>query len=406
MNFEKNKISYLKEYTPIIFAIYIIFSLFEVTVIPSVFPWTDAVAEIIRYICYLFFAVKIFCDIIHQKKISIVMVGALLLSVFVVLSARQMGLLFIVLILSALNGVNHQKTVKCAFLGVCIIFLITLFSSLLGLLPNWIYYRADGITERHSLGFIYPTDMYSIYLLIVLMCFYLYRSHIKYYVLAILEAVNISLFLFTDGRLSFLLVNIVLLIILLYKIFKNNKIFINLKNGIYNNKTIRIFAVCLPIILYILCLVLILLFRQETSFGEFVDSILSHRLRYSNDAFNNYPVRLFGTNVDWQGWGGYNFSNTNIKDFKYNFVDISYIFYLFDYGVVATFGILLAYSWLIKRCFTNKNGVLLSIVGVILIWSIVEPYLFSISRNVFIIFFAPLIQRYFLPLKFLQKSDK
>lgn len=81
-----------------------------------------------------------------------------------------------------------------------------------------------------------------------------------------------------------------------------------------------------------------------------------------------------------------------MSEFEYNYVDSSYARIVLDYGIIFSVIILIGYTILLVRQYKSKNYWLLFSIIFILIWSFVEQYLVSISKNIFILAFIPLLQ--------------
>ena len=259
--------------------------------------------------------------------------------------------------------------------------------SLLKVLPDWIYYR--GKIARHSLGFIYATDAIGIYLIIILMYFYIKKSKARIEEIILLETINVFLYKMTDGRLSFILITLLLAGLLLSKL----KILKNLFKRRISQKIIKITCYILPVVLFISFNLLTYLYSCNNSFAKQVNEILSDRLKYTSEAYENYGIPIFGKNIKWNGWGGYGHTNTEeIKDFKYNFVDSSYAKMIFDNGIIFTVIVIMAYTVTLLRNHNKKNYWLVIAVFFVLIWGVVEQYLFNIGRNIYVLALIPLLE--------------
>lgn len=76
--------------------------------------------------------------------------------------------------------------------------------------------------------------------------------------------------------------------------------------------------------------------------------------------------------------------------FIYNYVDISYARIIFDYGIIPTIIILLVYTVALVNSIKEKNYWLFTVLIFVCIWSSIEPYLFNIGKNIFILSFVPI----------------
>ena len=171
---------------------------------------------------------------------------------------------------------------------LAISFSIIVVASLLKIIPDWVYMR--GSIARHSLGFLYPTDCSSIFLMITLLLLYNNSSDIPFYQIGVLEIINILLFIYTNGRLSFILINLVLLIMLMLKIKVFSK-YLFKKELI---KKMKIVGYIIPVFFLILTNILIFLIPTNNSIVNKLDLVLSHRISYAEKAYQKYGLHLFG----------------------------------------------------------------------------------------------------------------
>ena len=72
----------------------------------------------------------------------------------------------------------------------------------------------------------------------------------------------------------------------------------------------------------------------------------------------------------------------------YNFVDISYIRILFDYGIIGSVAILFGYSVAIKDAVKERDLFLLTVILVMLCWCFVEPFILNLGKNIFVVCLA------------------
>lgn len=368
------------------FSIYITILLLNNT---SIFLSNDIlliIIKIIRYICYVAFSVKIFIDWKNGSNItwSIILLG--ILSILIFLFAHNKNIILLLLALISLRNLNINRLIKITFNIFTFIFLITVILSLIGIFPDWIFYRGNIV--RHSLGFLYPTDAIGIYLEIIIMFFYIRKSKSSFTELLVLETINVFLYKYTDGRLSFILISTILGILLLRKF----KFIRKLYNYNIIQKTLKILCYTLPIVLFISYNCLAVLYLNNNNFAIKINELLSNRLKYTSEAYENYGVSLFGENIEWNGWGGFGYINTDeMEDFRYNYVDSSYARVIFDYGIIFSVIIILAYTLILLKNY-KKNKWLIFSLFFVLIWSFIEQHIINIGRNIFILAFIPILE--------------
>lgn len=375
----------VKNITLYVFIVYIINALMEITVFNSISGLCQKSIIILRYLCYLLFVLKVVYDIFAERKISAVVLGLVAISGVVVLVTDHMRLGAVILVITAMKNIDIDKAIKYVMFALSVFFAIVVILSLVGVIPDWQHQRGD--VTRHALGFHYPTDAYSIFLTIVMMYIYSFKKNLSYIVLGTLTALNVALFYLTDGRLSFALTTVVLLFGFGCRVFEKFKK--PIPKGL--RKAIKIVCICLPILLTVTAFIAIALYSSGTGLGSKLNSILSDRLLYSSNAIKNYPISLFGTKVEWFGWGGFGFTELP-ENFNYNFVDISFVRMLFDYGIIMSVVIIAGYTLLLKDLCKKGDYVTVFLIVTVLLWSFVEPYIFSLSRNIFVLLFVPYLK--------------
>lgn len=361
-NFLIKQFQYLatKQITYIAFGIYLATTLTVYTVIPEIFPSINILLKLLKYFCYVVFLCKSYTDIKHDQKISWTIIIFAILSVLSFLFSHNRILPILCCILVGLRKMNITKTIKIAYYVSIVIFLLTISLALLGIIPNWIFFTRGPIA-RNALGFIYATDCISIYLSIILMYFYLKRSSAKIFEITLLEILNLFLYKATGGRLSFILITALLAILSIGKLLRlvqtnnHNKYAAIAKHTFqrfqqkvsHNHSTLNVIkAICciLPITLFVIYNSLVIAYMKNPQGMEKIDQILSSRLSCTAQTYEKYHIPLFGKDITWQGLGGYGYiDEIDIDHFEYNFIDSSYARLIFDFGIIYTLAILIAY---------------------------------------------------------------
>lgn len=373
----------------VVFSVFVGCYLIDTTVIAKNYEIVVSILKIARYSCYCFFAVKVVTDVLRERKISIIMVVSVAASLGVLLSAKNITFAFTVLMLCAFRNIDIKKVAKWCFGVMGSLFFVVILLALLGVIPDWTFAREEVV--RHSLGFTYPTDAFAVYLSVVLLGVVAFGVKIPYIVILVAEAVNFGLYWYTDGRFSFILVTLILLALavlkLLYSRVNNLE---EVSNKLLTNKVVGIILVCIPLIFLIGSVVLVLMYKNNVSIAVTLNQFLSDRLIHSSKAISNYPLLPFGTFVEWKGFGGIGYAEAVPEDFvnTYNFVDISYIRGLFDFGIVPTIAIVTGYGFAIRKYAQKKELILVLALLATVLWCFIEPFIFAIGKNVMVICLA------------------
>ena len=361
--------------------------LIDSTAISLLFDNVQKIVKVIRYTCYIVFFIKIIKDLINEKKITWVMVCLTMLVACIWYFSKNKDVIFLVLVLIACRKLEINKLIKISFKVFTVIFLMIINLSLLNIFPDWTYNRGNGL--RHSLGFYYPTIAIGTYLSIILMYFYIKRTKCTYMELLVLETINIFLYKYTDGRLSFILISVILLMMGLLKI----KLIRGLLRKKWINSAIEICCYLLPLVMFSIVIILTYLYEMDNNLAIEINELLSNRIEFTEEGFNTFEIKPFGQKINWKGWGGHGYIDTEeINDFKYNYVDISYARIIFDYGIIPTIVILIAYTALFVRSFKRGDYWLLCTLFFILIWSMIEPFIINIGKNIFVMEFIPFLE--------------
>lgn len=253
--------------------------------------------KIIRYICYIFFSIKVINDWKNGAKITLTFIMMMLLAGIIFISSKNIEIVFTILVLFSLRKLEFDKLIKIALNIIFITYFIIVSLAILSIVPDWVYYREK--VARHSLGFRYATDAIGIYLSIILMYFYLRRNKATKYEIFVLEVINILLYGYTDGRTSFILISLVLLMLALSKVNCIKKFFYKIKV----QKVLKFICYTLPIILFIIFHIMVYLFSVKNNIAIKFDDMITGRVKYAQEAYKNYNVNLFGKKIKWYRLG-------------------------------------------------------------------------------------------------------
>lgn len=385
---DKIKKSSLEDKTYFIWGIYIFTCFLNTVGIIYINDKCQIALKLVRYICYIVFAIKSFDDWRKGKKITISIISIFILSIIIAIVAKNRSIFFMTLVLVGLRKMDFDKLIKIALKIFATSFIVVICLSIFEIIPNW-EFASRGSKSRYALGFIYATDAIGMYLAIILMFFYTKKNNATNKELFFLQIINVFMYSYTKGRVSFILISLILFIQFLSKFEFAKNIFYE-KNV---QKGLKIICNTLPIILFLGLHTLIFLYANNNIIARKVDELLSSRIKYTYDAYRKYDINLFGNDIDWNGWGGYGYKGSKADpNFKYNFIDSSYASIVFDYGLVFSCIVILGYRYLLIKNLDKKNYWLVFIIIFILIWSFIEQYIVNLGKNVFVLSFIPLLE--------------
>ena len=334
----------------------------------------SSIISIFKYIIAIISAIYLLIDCWDFKfsfKIFITVLLLFVLAVCVLFFAMSLQILMILVFSLLLRKYKFFEILKPMYLMLWVAFLLTVFLSIANIFPN-IDHSRNGLV-RYPLGFGTPTLGQSILLFLLLTKFYLKKNDMSYLCISLFFILIVIMYYFTAGRTGFYLSLLALLFIILYKLGYKSRCW----NHFFSSKILMFGFIVLPIIFLTLSLILTKLYADGNSFAIKLNYILSTRLLLQMNAFNERAITIFGQNIEW-------INNENI----YIGVDNSYLFNLFNYGIIVFILALCLYSYMIYRAWLNHDLCLIIIFSIILIDAILEPYLLDFKYNFFVFYFS------------------
>ena len=376
---------YSKRNTLIIlsFAFYVIITIYAYqTSLPPMGYADIRLLEILRYILFGIFCIDFIIDLIKKKRrLNFLIIISLVISICSIIAVKNIDILLLVMVLVEMGKFKFDDVIKVVYYFVLILYFIIVLGSVLGFIPNLIYNR-DEETYRYSLGFIYPTITSTLFMFILLMKYYLKKFDVSVENLLCDTILIGIIYYLTKSRTGFVLSLIIIIFAVLLKISYLKKININ---KIIQNKYVKGFLISIPILIFVGWFILVVMYANGPNFAETINNFLSGRLYYTLEAFKKYKVLPFGLNINMSGWGGYGYY-VEVENFEYFFLDNSYSLILFTKGSVILLAAILLFTYVIYKAIKDKNYIILFILFIVLLNSIVEPYLIEVSINVFLIY--------------------
>lgn len=348
--------------------LYVSLYFYKSTVFAASIP--NSLDNIIRLSAVILFIIKIyFNDRFSIKEIIIYMI-ILTISIFIVVQTHYFVVFDILIVTLSSKGINFNTIVKIVFTYVLSLTILTIILSIFGKIDNIQYVRNGKV--RNSFGMSYTTILGArIFYLIIMYC-YIKRNSFKIYDYILLIIIAIWVDKMCDARLSVVTIILMVISMLIYSLLKDK--------SLKNYKLFSFLMVYSPVIAAIFTVVTSYFYSPNNKYFLFLDKLLSTRLQLGKQAFNNYSVKLFGQNIQMYGNGGY--SNREVG-YKYFFIDSSYLYALFCYGLVFLIIYLIITTLFLKKCYKQNNLFLLIVFSVIAISNIVGEDLFNVSFNIF-----------------------
>ncbi|MDD1406666.1 hypothetical protein PSA85_04645 [Limosilactobacillus reuteri] len=341
--------------------------------IPNFF--TYVVVVIVTFILML----KETGDLITTKKMHLTIPGLIMAIFFLALSAKEMSnssgsvfLLTCILIFSA-RDIKLDSILKPFLLFSSFIFVITLFSSKIGLIQNMISYQHRW---RSSMGFSYVSFAAQLCFYFVL-AYVVYRNtKLSYREIFFLFFIVLFIYYKTVTASPFYLSMVMLFYSLIRKLVGKKY------SGSRILRKIAPFTfVIAPLLLLWIC------YKAPTSLYFKINDLVNGRLELSKNGLSTFGVHPFGQKVHFTTLDIFgNFSS------NYNFIDSSYIQLIVIYGVIYTILILLMLFFTMKYIVKTRNEFLIVAMILISIHSMFDPQLLVLWYSPF----ALLIGRSFM----------
>ena len=353
-----------------------------------------------KFLVFGIFFLDILYDVITKKiKINFVLIFLSIIAVETLIFSRKPHMLILMLLMVEASKYKFSTVVKTALITFIACFGFIIFLSIVGIIPNAKNYRMDG-TLRYSLGFSYVTIAQTVYFFIILFRTYLKGKDVSYVELLCHAIVVSVVYYLTDSKCDFFLSIFALIVILFAKLFGEGK-----PPRLLYSKSFKIGVTAIPILVFFVSELALILYSFDLPIMNKIDALLSGRLYLTLTAWNEYGFSFFGTThtyapityVDW----------VIVQDSSYLFLDNSIFSSLLLYGFVNLITILIGYTFLLKENLEQKNYWFVFCLVLILLQSLIEPYLIAYNYNVFVLSLGYLLNiRNHEPLEIFIKKTK
>ncbi len=360
------------------FFIYIILMMYGTTMFMEIVPVTSMMYTIAR--TFLIFSTVYLCWVKKRlfSKVQfryIVIIGIILL--VVVISTRYTTILDSFLLCLLATSLDIREICK-HYLKISVPFLlITVGASLTGVIQNYTVYVDNRI--RLSYGFIYPTDFAAHIFYVWLAYWGSAKNDFKYRNMILPIFMAFFLYDKSYAKLDSILF-IAGAVFLLFVSFCEKK-----------EKTEWLYK--LGMMSFPACMILSVLasyLYRKSSFLQWLDVLLTHRISSGDDAFSKYGFSLFGHYIRQQGfgWTPNGFDNS----FGYFFIDNGYHTIILCYGILFTIIVLASYLYSIRFHYNAGNFRIVAILILISISNLVDCRFLNPGYSpFFVLFFCPWI---------------
>ncbi len=379
---------------PLFFFAYVVFMVATVlqTTMYTEMPYIPQLFIAMRYFAFVVAAFKVLLDLYgdltkvngQREKlldwvsvvIKYVLMSALVVAVSI--TADERSLAFLLVILLAARGVQVNKIFRVTLWMQAFLAAFVFLSAAVGFIID-LRFERGGVFNRHALGYWFPSYIMSYYFFVLLLLFWTRKKPLKPTSVALLEGLNLLLYLLTDARLG-LMVNTFLIAVEFVRRLMGVPVL---------GPVIRWGWALLP---ELLCGYIALLFTFPLSgLAQKTDYILSNRIYYAYVGVQKYGIHLLGNDIEWVGYG----ARTDMSEVEktYNFIDCAYVYILLYFGVLVFLGMLVAMFWVSVRLGRKGEYHKCFLYGIIFIYCFVEPRLLELNMNTFLFLTVPLLTR-------------
>lgn len=353
--------------------LYMVAKTIELSTVFYEIPAMPSIMKILRYLSYLIVFVKLLYDSKYtENEIIKILLMVMLLGVISFHVGNNVLFCSFFFIIAARNmDMNHL--IKIIFWIQVILTIGMAALSQLGVVSDWTYHLEGR--NRHSLGYLYPSYISSIFFYVILAYLLIRRNRLKLIEVVIIEVLNGIIFFLTDSKTSFFLTAITLMVFWLIKFYKKE-----LKMNVYSK---ILYVASIPIIA-IVSIMACFLYSEENKVLLFINNFINNRLIMGHNAFLDHGLSLFGEQIQWIGYGGLGYLNSSLQG-EYNFVDCSYVKVLLDYGIIFFVLMICGYALVSVRAIKNKDRYMCLCIIFMCIYSIIEPRIIEFGFNPFVL---------------------
>lgn len=334
----------------------------------------DSVYKLLIIFCFgiMFISEIVRYGIKHREVLGIGICMVLALIMY----QRSYSVLPLFIFILCARNIKFDLIAKYVSAAIFISIAIVVLSSYAGIIHAHVTrtFEDNGLRVRHFLGFRYALVPSSLLYNAIALHLFAYRDTLSIARFAGVFLISYWIFAMTDSRLNFYLT--AAMILLLYIIYRFPKILNKIRT------TTAIMALSFPLSM-VLSFGLTLYYGLHRTDARIVNlnQILEERLRLGYEAFQTYPINLFGSQIVFVG-NGLTADGKKIPG-RYNYVDSFYENVLLRYGILFFIAMLVLFTitmfWLRKR----KQYDLLMITTLVAVHGIVDDSIINLQSNAF-----------------------
>lgn len=318
---------------------------------------------------------------LREWRQALVGVAALAVGVACWACSGDSVLLDAVVIVFAAVPWGPRRAVALALVVTSVIVVVTVVSSQLGVIDDYLWLRADGEQVRHGLGFLYCTFPAHYLFFMTTAYSYLRRGDLRLAECVVIVLLDVYFYALTDSRNPFALTLLFLAAVMCLRVGRLRRL---LSEGRWRYALCGVFALFAA-----LSLVATVAYDPSTPLWSRANDVLSGRLAQTSASLDRYGIQPFGREVELAGNGLLvredGASRTEGEGVDVNFVDNAYMSSLIRCGVFPT---LLTLSMMTSVCWgaaRRRDPVLLAACAFTAVHALVDPQMLELNYNLLLL---------------------
>ena len=272
---------------------------------------------------------------------------------------------------------------------------LTVLLSVLNITQDYIVAR--GAIRRHSLGFLYTTNLVQMYTFSSILYIYSVGTKITYRELFAMQLTNCLLYSLTNTRAEFIMLEIIILATIIIKIAQNK----NKEETIQKIKnTYSKFFSCTFPVYPILSFIMVICYKFGGIWNN-LNKLLSNRLKQTYYTIMQHGITPFGSKIEFLGLGLK--EKEKYGKFTSNFVDNEYIQLMLSEGLVFIICFILILSILLLMLYKRGKHKEVILCSIYLLFGLINPRIVNLLYCPILFMIIPTFVEY---KEIKQKSDE
>lgn len=262
------------------------------------YPAIETIVKVARYLVYVLFVTrlilllpeykKLVCETKWKEKTKLtkfiyIIFGIMILSLLICAATTpNRRTLFVIFVLLTAYNTDYKKIFKTTMTLQIVLTSMVVLLSVLGITQDFLVAR--GEIQRHSLGFIYTTNIVQMFMFSSILYLFNIGSKITYRELFAIQLTNALIYALTNTRAEFAIMEIIIILVAIIKILKkyNKERIIEKTKKIYSKIILYTFPLY-PIISF----TMVMCYKFGGIWND-LNIILSNRLKQTYDCIVSY----------------------------------------------------------------------------------------------------------------------